>query len=279
VGLALLAFQTLFLVVAGAPLVSSSPQGLTTTPAEALLQRTVGTSTVGFGGPGFCANLGIVPELNDSYGVHELDIYDPIMPSSYYRAWKATTGEAGGFPEFNEFCPIVTTAAAARIWGVSYVLEARGVAGPTGSVFVTRVGNEDLYRIPGVGQATLTAIPTSGRLPATGSPGTPVRVVTDNPGQWKVVTDASTPQVLRLRLTDVPGWKATIDGRPLALQSYAGVLLQARVPPGRHVIELTYWPDTFTLGLILAACSGAGLIIALVVSGRRRRHHAEMARP
>jgi uncharacterized membrane protein YfhO len=106
-----------------------------------------------------------------------------------------------------------------------------------------------------------------------------VRVVTDNPGQWKVVTDASTPQVLRLRLTDVPGWKATIDGRPLALQSYAGVLLQARVPPGRHVIELTYWPDTFTLGLILAACSGAGLIIALVVSGRRRRHHAEMARP
>ena len=271
VGVVLLTFETLFLVVAGAPLISSSPQGLTTTPAEALLLRTVGKSTVGFGGPGFCANLGIVPELNDAYGLHELDIYDPIVPSAYYRAWKATTGVPGGFPEFNEFCPIVATAASARIWGVSYVLEPRGAAGPVGSSLVTKVGNEDLYRIAGAAQATLTPLSSTGQPPAVGAVGRPVAVVDPNPAKWTVATSGSRPQVLRLRLTDVPGWTATIDGRPLTLHRYAGVMLQVRVPPGRHTVELTYWPETFTLGLVLAACSLIGLIIANIVTTIRRR--------
>jgi len=46
-----------------------------------------------------------------------------------------------------------------------------------------------------------------------------------------------------------PAWPSTtlerrtsIDGHPLRLLPYAGVMLQARVPPGRHTIVLTYWP-------------------------------------
>ena len=69
-------------------------------------------------------------------------------------------------------------------------------------------------------------------------------------------------QVLRLRLTDEPGWHATIDGRPLALVPYAGVMLQARNPPGNHIVELHYWPETFTAGLILAA----GCVLVLMIA-------------
>ena len=81
----------------------------------------------------------------------------------------------------------------------------------------------------------------------------------------------ATPQVLRLRLTDVPGWHASLDGKPLALQDFAGTMLQARIPPGRHTIELSYWPATFTLGIAIGACSLAGLLVALVVNAVRRR--------
>jgi hypothetical protein len=270
-GLTLLTFETVFLVIAGAPLVSSSPQGMTTSPAVATLQRAVGTSTVGFGGTRICQNLGILPNVNDVYGVHELGVYDPIIPKAYYSAWKDQTGQPGGIPAFNEFCPVVTTAAVARRWGVSYVLEPRGAPGPVGGVFDTRVGDEDLYRIPGAARATLTPVLRGGRLPSPTATGTPLAVVSTNPAKWNITTDASTPQVLRLRLTDVPGWKATVDGHPLALEQYSGIMLQAVVPAGRHLVQLSYWPSTFTLGLLLAAISATGLIVALVVDRTRRR--------
>ncbi len=57
----------------------------------------------------------------------------------------------------------------------------------------------------------------------------------------------------------MPGWHATIDGRPLALKRYAGVLLEARVPPGRHTVVVRYWPETFTEGLVLAGAAALGL--------------------
>jgi uncharacterized membrane protein YfhO len=85
------------------------------------------------------------------------------------------------------------------------------------------------------------------------------------------VTDATGPQVLRLRLTDVPGWHATLDGRPLALQKYAGVMLQAEIPAGHHTVDLHYWPASFTLGLALAACSVVALSATLIVGRMRRR--------
>ena len=270
-GLTLLTFETIFLVVAGAPLVSSSSQGLPRPPAVAALQRAVGSATVGFGGTRICQDLGILPSVNDVYAVHELGIYDPIIPKGYYQAWADETGKPGGIPTFNEFCPVVTTAAMARQWGVSYVLEPHGDPGPSGGVFDTRVGDEDLYRIPGAAEATLTPAPEGGGLPPSAARSTPLAVDRTDPARWKVATDAATPQILRLRLTNVPGWKATIDGHPLALEPYAGIMLQAAVPAGRHVVELRYWPSTFTAGLVLAGCAVVGLVAALIVDHIRRR--------
>jgi uncharacterized membrane protein YfhO len=77
--------------------------------------------------------------------------------------------------------------------------------------------------------------------------------------------------VLRLRLTDVPGWHATIDGRPLPLERYAGVMLQARLPAGRHVVELHYRPSAFDDGLVLAALAVVGLVVVPLAARLRRR--------
>jgi hypothetical protein len=268
VGYLFLVAETAFLVGVGAPLWSSSPSFLASTPAEVSLASAVGSSVVGFG-VGSCElppTLGILPETNAGFGVHELSAYDPIMPRAYFRAFKVAPGIL-----VSAFCPVIKSVTQARRYGVEFVLEPKGAPGPPGAVFDETIADEDLYRIPGAAAATLTAAPQGGALPAVGAPGTPVDVAYPRSGEWRVVTRASTPQVLRLRLTDVPGWHATIDGHPLPLEQFSGIMLQARIPPGHHVIDLHYWPATFSVGIVLAGISAIGLAVASLVGWRRRK--------
>jgi Bacterial membrane protein YfhO len=271
--LLLFAFQTAFLLTMGGSQWPSTERPFHGTRAERQLKRVVGSSLVAFGAPACQAppTLGIPANANIAYGVHELAVYDPMLPLRYYQAWAASTGRKAGYPATSRYCPGVTTATMARSYGVSFVLEFHGAHGPTGGVFVTKVGDEDLYRIPGAGQATLVAAPTSGRLPSDEAPGSPVAVTFPDPASWKVVVDPSVPSVLQLHLTDVPGWHASIDGHPLPLARFSGVMLQALVPAGHHVIVLHYWPTAFTAGIVLAVISAAGLIVAAVIAVNRRR--------
>jgi uncharacterized membrane protein YfhO len=48
-------------------------------------------------------------------------------------------------------------------------------------------------------------------------------------------------------------------------------MFQARIPPGRHVIELHYWPKAFAIGLVLALGSLLALVGALVGTQLSRR--------
>ena len=273
-GALLLTCETGFLVFAVPPLWSASPSIYSVSPINVALQRAVGSSVVGFGAP-YCFPypLGILPDINVIYRVHEFSVYEPLTPLAYFRSWKAATGsEAFGKPRTTDiFCPAVTTAVVARRFGVGFVTEARGTPGPQGAVFDEKVGGEDLYRIPGSAAATLTSLGTSGDLPAPDVAGTPVAVSHPDPSTWKLDTNSAASQVLRLHLTDVPGWHGTIDGRQLHLQRFSGVMIEARVPAGRHSIEVSYWPITFSVGIVLAASSGALLCGALVVSVFRRR--------
>jgi hypothetical protein len=279
VGGVLLVLQTAFLVASGAPLWSSAAHGASTTPPVASLVRTSGGATVGFGsitcyaGPGLSA-LGILPNANILFGVHEFDFYDPILPTAYLDAWGQVSPTLAAVPIYNSFCPRFTTAAEARRFGVGFVLEHGGDPGPAGAVSAGTVGDETLYRIPGATAATLVPWTGSGGLPPTDRVGTPVAVTHPNPASWRVVTRGSQPQVLRLRLTDEPGWHATLDGRPLALDRYAGVMLQARIPAGRHLVELHYWPDLFTVGLVVAGLALVTLAALLVGAALVRRRSA-----
>ena len=285
VGVLLLACETGFLVAAGAPLSSSSSSVLRPSPAVVSLQKTVGSSLVGLGSQTCIVStfvgtngLGILPEANVLFQVHELATYEPLVPGAYFSTWQNLTGNDGGSTYFLQFCPAVTTVRAARRFGVSYVLEADGAKGPVGSSFVDSVGGEELYRIPNAAAATIVPAPSARVLPAVDAVGRPVTVRHPNPATWRIATDAPTSGVLRLRLTDVPGWRATIDGKPLALQKFSGVMLQARIPPGRHSISLHYWPRAFSFGLILAACSAIGLSIAGVLEWTRRKSRSRIVK-
>jgi hypothetical protein len=267
----LLVFETAFLVSSGAPMWSSGTQLLPTTPAEVALKDAVGSSLVGFGTPQ-CPALGIRPNLNAAYSVRELGIYDPVTPLAYFSSWQVASGQSEeAYRGGNIFCPAVTTAALARRYGVAYVLEPPGSPGPVGAVFDRMIGDERLYRIPGAALATLTPVGRDGASPSPDGAGTPLTVSSTDPATWNLRTDATTPQVLRLRLTNVPGWKATIDGKPLRLAPFEGIMQQASIPAGRHTIEVHYWPTAFTVGIVLALCSAVGLGVAAVIAFVRSR--------
>ena len=144
-------------------------------------------------------SLGIMPDANAAFGIHELDETDPITPRDFFA----------GPPVFQNasaylFGPAISGIGQARQYGVGFVLEPAGAPGPVGSIFDKRIGDERLYRIPGSGAATLTPVLPGGPLPLAAANGTPIKVSYPNASSWRITTDSSTPQVLRLRLIDVP---------------------------------------------------------------------------
>jgi len=279
-GCALLACETGFLVAAGAgTMTAGTPAILSLTQNYRELRDGVGSSIVAFGDSRFCFpySLGILQNINIIFGVQELAVLDPMTPSGYVHSWYATSGQLTGQDWI--FCPAVTTAAAARRYGVSYVLDPPGAAGPSGAAFVGHVGASQLFRVPGAASATLVPASSSPQWPPSDAAGRAVVLTRPDAASARLVTDSSTGGVLRLRLTDVPGWRATIDGRPLALHPFLKIMFQARVPKGRHVIELRYWPTAFSAGLWIAGAGVVGVVLVFVTGWRRRpRSGAEVER-
>ena len=181
---------------------------------SAALQREVGPALVGLDGTDcfFGPTLGFLPELNAAYSVHELAIYDPIIPSGYFSAWTGLTGQPGGIPRLALFCPSVTSVMQARLFGVQYDLAGPDTPPPVGGIFTMRLGKgldaETLYRFPHSSPATLLSASPDGHPPGAGAEGAGMAMQSPNPSTYVVHTDSTTPSILRLRLTDVPGWRA-----------------------------------------------------------------------
>jgi hypothetical protein len=281
----LVGLQSVVLVLSGVSFWCISTTAFSPTPAVRALQRAVGSSVVGidtceprpFGAPYSpgSTEVGIRPNANLAYGVHEFAVYEPALLASYFASWTAASGEQvrNSLRRVGLFCPQITTVAEARLYGVSYLLLPRHSAGPVGARRDGSVGDEELFRVPGAAPATLSPAPARGGALPADAPGTPVAVDHPGPAAWRVVTAAATTQVLRLRVSASPGWSATIDGRPLPLGRWAsGLMLEAAVPPGHHVVELHYWPASFSAGIGLAAAIAVGFALgSLALAARARR--------
>lgn len=286
-GALLLATMTAVLAAPAAAFWSVSTSYFATPPGVAALQRAAGDKLVGFGS---CTRrlasqrssnreVGIRPDANVAYGVREMAVYDPTLPESYFRSWSATGGQPvpSGQAQYGVFCAQISTVAQALLYGVGFVLEPPGQSGPPGTVFSAHIGNEGLYRVPGSADATSIPAPAKGTALPLLATGTPVPVGHPDEATWRLSVDANTPQVVRLRLTAVPGWRATIDDHPLALRTWdRGTMLEARVPAGDHVIELHYWPRLFQIGLVLALCTAIGLTLLVAYALAKRRSPSKL---
>ncbi|HEY5025164.1 MAG TPA: YfhO family protein [Acidimicrobiales bacterium] len=281
VGVAFLAAQTAFLAVAGVSFWSLSSSYFPPTAGVSALQRAVGSSVVSMGPcrlkpftyP-YATEFGIRPNANIGYGVHEFAVYEPVLPTAYFSSWEEVSGQQlkTSLRRVGLFCPQITTATEARVYGVSYILASSHGPGPTGAVRDRTVGGEALFHVPGSAQATLSPVPPAGQTLPVDAPGRPVAVTHPSARSVRLVTDATGTRLLRLRVTALPGWHATIDGHELPLEHWAaGAMLEARVPAGHHVIELQYWPGLFSAGLAVAVVILVGFAGALAFAVVRRR--------
>jgi uncharacterized membrane protein YfhO len=48
-------------------------------------------------------------------------------------------------------------------------------------------------------------------------------------------------------------------------------MLEARIPAGVHTVEVSYWPERFTVGIVLALVAVAGILASVVMAWLARR--------
>ncbi|MCS6802032.1 MAG: hypothetical protein RMM58_08850 [Chloroflexota bacterium] len=114
--------------------------------------------------------------------------------------------------------------------------------------------------------------PTEGFAPPVGTkddPAVGAAVVAAGPLSLRLETTADRPAPLRLHAFYFPGWRATVDGRPVEPRPSTPLgLLTVDLPPGTHVVEVAFGPTPLRLFCLALSLGGLGLGMALV-AGRR----------
>lgn len=89
--------------------------------------------------------------------------------------------------------------------------------------------------------------------------------------------DMATAGVVRVNMAYFPGWRATVDGAPVALRvSPPRGLVEVDVPAGRHAVEIRMGATPARRAGTIAAWLGLGITAALLVWPRRRTHELQI---
>lgn len=78
----------------------------------------------------------------------------------------------------------------------------------------------------------------------------------------EIITTSTSKKMVILSDTWYPGWKATIDGQPAKIYKTNCIMRGILVPPGSHVIRMSYEPTSFKFGLAITL-----LGLLLLISG------------
>jgi hypothetical protein len=260
--------EAAFLVFSGVGINSYTKNFYPVTPAVARLEGVVGSGLIGIdtGKPlktQKMAHAGFFPEANLGYGIAEFAAYDPVIPQAYFLS-------TGGPPTIE---PDIDSATLARRFGIQWILQPTRVflPPPPGTRYVGSFAGERLYEVPGAARFSL--MPDGGR-------GTfePVPSVHPVSSSWTLTVDASAPSKLVMRVTDVPGWHASIDGRALPLYRYEDIMLEAPVPAGRYVVHFWYMPRRLVIATWLALVTLALLLSWVFWPQVRRRSRSRPVR-
>ncbi len=106
------------------------------------------------------------------------------------------------------------------------------------------------------------------------------RVTIESYGRQRIVlgVEAEAPALVGSSITNWPGWKAELDGRPLPTVPYNNAFLAFRVPAGSHRLDVRYAPDGFRYGAAISLAT-AVLCLALVRRPRGRSPRSEPGIP
>ncbi|HEX3557223.1 MAG TPA: YfhO family protein [Thermoanaerobaculia bacterium] len=236
-----------------------------TNPGLSLAKLYPVTGAVSFlqGRPERVAGLGTVlhPDAAMVYGLYDVRGDSPVKLQRYDRVY----AEMGAGDPFY-FQPIHDWRSP---WldrlGVRWVMAGPAEEAPPGAGWTLAYAGTDarVYERPGfMPLARLTA----------GAEGGPVRVAGRSPGFWALDFNAPSPGKLTVAETWDPGWRATLNGRPVAVEPFRDILLGVAVGPGPGRIELRYHPDGFTAGMVLSLLGLAAVALGIPGTLWRRRN-------
>lgn len=94
-------------------------------------------------------------------------------------------------------------------------------------------------------------------------------IVDESPERIRVQVDAPRDGYLVLADAFAPGWRATIGGVPTAILRANGLFRAVRVPAGRHLVEMTYFPHSVMIGFTISGLTALIGVVWLVWSKRR----------
>jgi hypothetical protein len=276
VGAALISGQAAFLVFASVGINSYFTTSFPMTPEVRTVQRIVGSDLVASDAVNVsCAKvpdptmnpcgirlwlgIGFIPNIQLGYGIDELAMHDPTIPESYFLGWPVPDAGQIFAGNLQFFTPSINSLALARRYGVGYVLIGPGLPVPAGMTAVTRI---PVRFSPGA-YLILARVPDAPRFTFTAATGDEV-VSARHPDDASYVLSVRVPHPskLVLRVTCVPGWHVTADGRPLDVRCYEGAFLAVQVPAGTHTIVARYWPRDFTIGIVFALLALLALVLA-----------------
>lgn len=192
------------------------------------------------------------------YGLYDVQGYDSLFWRGYKRLLNTANGRDSSPPEVGNM--VFAMSPSALLWqqmGVTHLLRLAGEGSSLGLA-------ED------TGHVSVVAVPDArgrARLENHSDSAHAVRWVEDR--ATRVTLDVEAPTKDWLVLSDVllPGWGATVNDRPAAIDRADGVFRRVPIPAGRSVVEFRYQPTSFRIGLFLmllsigalAACAAAAI--------------------
>lgn len=143
------------------------------------------------------------------------------------------------------------------------------VAGES-KAYVTSKDFSDIFFSDGFNPLTTALFPAgagvAGGTPATGS----ATITSYEPERLTVKTESTVSGTLVVTDTYYPGWKATIDGKPITITRVNWTMRGITIPSGKHEVIMTYAPFSVTLGILLSVTSlGATIILLLIIQKKK----------
>ncbi len=181
--------------------------------------------------------------------------FDPFLPIAYQKLIEARGGKFVTNRTFN----LPRDPEALRLLGVGYFITAE--ASPLYKEFLA----DPNFKFDESGSDYFKVFALKDPQPPYAFPGGSVHLDRWTSERRRFELESSGQTGFRLSENFYPGWRATLDGQPVAITQCEIAFQCVAVPAGKHSLEFVYWPESLNLGLGTTLMA----LIALVALGCR----------
>jgi hypothetical protein len=97
-----------------------------------------------------------------------------------------------------------------------------------------------------------------------------VKITKREPAELVVSAEPERRSLLVVSEIYFPGWRAKVDGVETPLHRVDYLLRGVELSPGKHKVEIFYWPQSLTIGAAVSGLAGLVLLGLIFAGGRRR---------